>query len=268
MMFERSFEAPTTIKGAIAALARPDAMAIAGGQSLLPALASRRQRSGHMVDLGRIEELKTVTIEDGVITVGAGVTLSAFMRPPLSERLQGFAAAIAYVGNHVIRNRATVGGCIAWAAPRGELPLALVAHDALIITDRRTIAAQDIFIGPWQSALEHGELVIAIHVSAPPKIAFEELIARNSTGRAILSVFCVDSGEPHALKIAIGGLVDRPICTTVAAATAEEFTAVVKASLVSALLTYPPLIDATTIDYRCKIAERMIRRCRDRLALA
>jgi CO/xanthine dehydrogenase FAD-binding subunit len=259
----RSFESPGTVDEAIAALSQPGAMALAGGQSLIPVLAQRGPREGRIVDLTRIDEMKVISTDGGQINVGAGVTLSAFLRSPLASVLPGFASAIAFVGNPIIRGRATLGGCIAWADPRGELPLCLIAYDAAVVTCRRSIPADDFFTGPWQTLLDDGELIIGMQVRKGVQAAFEELIARNSTGKAILSVLCVKHGE-H-IRATIGGLVDRPVRSGPLPLGRQAFEEGVGQFCEQKLATYPLLPDASSAKYRIKIAARLALRCLKRL---
>lgn len=264
-MIVRSFESPGTVDEAIAALARPGAIALAGGQSLIPALAQRASREGHIVDLTHIDELKVISTDGERIEVGAGVTLSAFLRLPLAEMLPGFASAVAFVGNHIIRGRATVGGSIAWADPRGELPLCLIAHDAIIVTNRRSVPAEAFFTGPWQTALTDGELIIGMQVRRGVYAAFEEIIARNSTGKAVLSVLCVRHG-PH-MRVTLGGLVDRPVRSAPILFDAGALEEAMERFCEQTLATYPLLPDASSARYRTRIAARLARRCSDRLEM-
>jgi CO/xanthine dehydrogenase FAD-binding subunit len=84
------------VGGLVAALAAdPDAMILAGGHSLLPALALRGQRSGRLVDIGRIAALKRIELDGGAATIGAGVTLSAILASPVAAGLSRACAGAA-----------------------------------------------------------------------------------------------------------------------------------------------------------------------------
>lgn len=243
-------------------------MILAGGHSLLPALALRGQRSGRLVDIGRIAALKRIVLNDQGAVIGAGVTLSAILASPVAAALPALAQALRFVGNHVVRNRATLGGCLGWADPRGEVPLILAAHDAVIVTSRRTIAAEDFITGPFATALEPGEAILEVLVPPPPPIAFDEVLGRNSTGRAILSAACAISSD-GSVRLSLGGLVDRPVrSAALPCADADALDALAVGFVAGMLARYPALPDASTIDYRRTIAPRLLRRCHMRAASA
>src|SRR5579884_1783079 len=96
---------------------------LAGGQSLVPLMNMRLVHPGALIDINAIDELAYVRTEDGHLTLGA-MTRDAFVehdatvaahQPLLTEAMQ-------YVGHPAIRNRSTVGGCLAHADPAAELP--------------------------------------------------------------------------------------------------------------------------------------------------
>jgi aerobic carbon-monoxide dehydrogenase medium subunit len=51
-----------------------DAKLLAGGHSLLPMMKLRFAQPGHLIDLGRISELKGIREESGVLRIGAMTT--------------------------------------------------------------------------------------------------------------------------------------------------------------------------------------------------
>ncbi len=64
----------------------------------------------------------------------------------------------------MVRNMGTIGGSIANADPAACYPAGVLAFNATIHTDRRTIAADDFFTGLWETALQPGELITAVAV--------------------------------------------------------------------------------------------------------
>jgi CO/xanthine dehydrogenase FAD-binding subunit len=85
------------------------------------------------------------------------------------------------VGHPQIRSRGTVGGSVAHADPKAELPVALAALGARFhvrsTTASRTLTAGELFQGPLMTALEPGELLVEIEVPALPagaRTAFAE----------------------------------------------------------------------------------------------
>jgi carbon-monoxide dehydrogenase medium subunit len=145
-----------------------DAKLIAGGQSLVPMLALRLARFEHLVDIGRIDELRGVERRNGSLVVRAGT-------PDVTiEHDAGVAAAVPLlakvtplIGHFQIRNRGTVGGSLAHADPAAEYPAVATALDATfeVVSTRgeRTVPAADFFTGLWSTALEPDEVLTAIH---------------------------------------------------------------------------------------------------------
>ncbi len=231
--------------------ANPGAAILAGGQSLLPSL--RGKAPPQFVDIGRIAALKTIEVEGSRVRVGAGVTLAALARHPAAAG--GFAEAIGFVGNVTIRNRATVGGSLAWADPRGELPLILLALGGTVVTDRREVAMEDFIAGPFLTALEPGEVIVAATFEAGRNVAFEELLVRNSTGRAVVAVACERVGE--AMRYTVSGLVDRPVRSGPIPDDPGPW-------LDDLLVRFPTLADASSPAYRRRVLHAFALRARDR----
>src|SRR5438128_144390 len=141
------YHAPDTVDEAIALLAEhgDDAKVLAGGQSLLPLLALRLARPAVLVDVGRIDSLRTIEA-NGVLTVGAMTTQRAAERSAVvQERCPLLSKALPLIAHRPIRTRGTIGGSLAHADPAAELPAVAVALDAQLVAQgpggQRTIAA-------------------------------------------------------------------------------------------------------------------------------
>ena len=136
-----------------------EAKVLAGGQSLVPALNMRLLRPALLVDVNRTAGLDGVT-DDGALRVGATVRQA----DPRLRAHPLLAEVLPYVGHFVTRNRGTVCGSIAHADAAAELPLALVATGGSIVAaskrGRRKISADELFLGPYTTALDPDELVV------------------------------------------------------------------------------------------------------------
>jgi carbon-monoxide dehydrogenase medium subunit len=141
------------------------AKVLAGGQSLIAMLALRLAVFDHLVDIGRIPELRGVERRDGSLWIGAGTPdVDVEHSAEVAETVPLLAKAMPFVGHFQIRNRGTVGGSIAHADPAAELPAVALALDATmhVVSRRgpRTIAAGDFFDGVWSTAMEDDELLV------------------------------------------------------------------------------------------------------------
>jgi carbon-monoxide dehydrogenase medium subunit len=177
-----------TIEEALAAHARAgaDACFLAGGQSLVPALAMRLQAPGLLIDIAHIAALRGVSREGGFLRIGALTRHCEMLSEPLiGECAPLLRAAAPYVAHPAIRNRGTFGGSIALADPASEFPAMALALNAEIevagASGPRRIAAEDFFVDLFETALRPGEMVVAIHVPVfepNQRFAFDELARR------------------------------------------------------------------------------------------
>jgi carbon-monoxide dehydrogenase medium subunit len=164
-----AYHAPRTSEEAVGLLAElgDEAKALAGGQSLVPMLSLRLAFFDHLVDVGRIDEIRGIERRDGSLWVGAGTTDAAVGRSPeVAAAVPLLTRATPFVGHFQVRNRGTIGGSIAHADPAAEYPAVALALDAtmeaLSPRGRRTIPAADFFTGLWDTALEPDELLTGI----------------------------------------------------------------------------------------------------------
>lgn len=200
-----------TLDEALDALAQSgdDAKVLAGGQSLVPALNMRLLRPAVLVDINRIPDLNGV-VGDGALRVGATVRQadSRLLAHPL------LAEVLPHVGHFVTRNRGTVGGSIAHADAAAELPLALVAAEGSVVAASRSgtreIPAKELFIGPYTTVLQPGEIVVDSVWPLPQEgesYAFEELAQRVGDFALAMASARVHGDE---LRVVVGSVVERP----------------------------------------------------------
>ncbi len=168
------FQQPKTVADAVKALAAGgDAKFIAGGQTLLPAMRLGLATPGALVDLNRVDELKGITVAGTTVTIGAMTRHADIAASADVKRLvPALAHQAEMIGDRQVRNRGTLGGSVANNDPAACYPSAVLALDATIRTDRRTIAAKDFFKGLYETALADGELLVSIAFEAPEKSAY------------------------------------------------------------------------------------------------
>ena len=71
------------------------------------------------------------------------------------------------IGDPAVRHRGTIGGSIANSDPAADYPGGVVGLGASIVTDRRTIAGDDFFLGLFETALEPDELITSVRFPIP-----------------------------------------------------------------------------------------------------
>ena len=163
------YHAPASADEAVKLLADlgDGAKVLAGGQSLVPMLSLRLAYFDHLVDIGRIPELRGITIDDRSVKIGATTVDSEVERnAEIAKKVPLLAKVTPYIGHFQIRNRGTVGGSIAHADPAAEYPAVALALDAemeaLSPRGRRTIPAASFFQGFWTSDLAGDELLTSV----------------------------------------------------------------------------------------------------------
>ena len=189
-MHDFEYHRPASVGDAAGLLAgKGEAKIVAGGMTLIPTLKQRLAQPSDLIDLGGIAELKGVKVEGGGITIGAmtphaDVAGSADVRktiPALAQLAGG-------IGDPLVRNRGTIGGSIANSDPAADYPAAVLGLGATIRTNKREIKADDFFKGMFETALQDGEIITAIHFPKPDRAGYSKF--PNPASRyAIVGVF-------------------------------------------------------------------------------
>ncbi|MGB7406361.1 MAG: FAD binding domain-containing protein [Pacificimonas sp.] len=153
-----------------AAGAGGDVAYLAGGHTLIPAMKARLRDPDGLVDLSGLEELHGLAVEGDQLWIGAmtrhrDVAEGADAIPALKEMAL-------LIGDPQVRNRGTLGGALANNDPAADYPAAVLGLEAMIETDRRTIAADEFFLGMFYTALEEGELIRRVGFRIPDKAAY------------------------------------------------------------------------------------------------
>jgi carbon-monoxide dehydrogenase medium subunit len=150
--------------------ADPDAKALAGGHSLLPAMKLRLAAPSALVDLGRIDGLRGISVNGGV-RIGALTTYVELLdSADLQQRLPIIAEAANLVGDPQVRNRGTLGGSLAHADPAADFTAVFLALGGEVKVvgsgGERTIGADDLFVDLLTTSLSPDELITEISLPA------------------------------------------------------------------------------------------------------
>jgi aerobic carbon-monoxide dehydrogenase medium subunit len=209
------YHAPETVDEVCGLLAEhgDEAKVLAGGQSLVPMLALRLTRFGHLVDVNRVGELSGFAPENGTVVVRAATRQRVMERDgAIAAGVPLLALATPLIGHFQIRNRGTVGGSLAHADPASEYPAVAVALGAELDLARRggarrRVGAEDFFVGTWTTAAEPDELLVAARFPVWPQrsgFAIEEL-ARRHGDFALAGVACaVTAGRAGIALFGVG----------------------------------------------------------------
>jgi xanthine dehydrogenase small subunit len=168
-----------------------------------------------LISLEGVAELREFHEDEGVIEIGAGLTLTE-----IGERWQSapqvFRGWLKLFASPLIRNRATLGGNLATASPIGDAAPLLLALDAELRlasqTGERIVPLAEFFHAFRETELKRGELIRSIRIPKPlpEHIRFYKVAKRGlddiSTVAAGISV-----RQDGVVRIGLGGVAAVPL---------------------------------------------------------
>jgi carbon-monoxide dehydrogenase medium subunit len=213
------YEAPKTVDQAVQLIAAdPHAKIFAGGTDLLVQFRSGLRLPTAFVDVKRIPELTSITIDRDGLRLGAAACAAEIGEHAELQRLwPGLAEAVRLIGSTQIQGRATVGGNLCNASPAADTTCALIVNRAECLISgpngERTVPADAFCTAPGRTILERGELLVAIRVPRPaPRTAdaYLRLIPRTEMDIAVVgagvSVTLDADGVCTAARVAIAAV--------------------------------------------------------------
>ena len=213
------YHAPTTVDEALVMLARvapQEGRVLAGGQSLVPAMALRLALPSHLVDINGIAELTHYAVDGGELAIGACVRHAAFHHPvvdgPLGRLLT---TVVRHIAHYPIRTRGTFCGSLANADPASEWCLVAATLGAKLVAKSargtRIVAAQDFFQGMMATALEPDELLVEARLpllGPGTRAGFYEF-SRRAGDFAVamaLAAYRIERGVIADARVGVGGV--------------------------------------------------------------
>jgi len=197
-----------------------EAVALAGGQSLLAGLNMRLSSPRLLVDIADLPELRGQSYADGTVRLGALTRHAELLSSELvNKHLPLLSKAAPHIGHVAIRNRGTLGGSLAYADPAAELPACAVALNATLVlagaSGERKVKAEDFFKGLFETDLRPGELIAAVEFPAVPAgtvTGFAELSRRHGDFAlaGVAAVATMQSGRISETRLVYIGCADRP----------------------------------------------------------
>jgi carbon-monoxide dehydrogenase medium subunit len=180
-----------------------DGKFIAGGQTLIAALKQRLAQPSDLVDLRHVATLKGITVNGRQVTIGAAVTHAEVAS---SSAIRAVCPAISnlasMIGDPHVRHMGTIGGSVANDDPAADYPSAVLGLGATVVTNSREIAADDFFVGLFETALADDEIITAIRFDAPERAAYAKF-ANPASRYAMTGVF-VSKGA-GGVRVAVTG---------------------------------------------------------------
>lgn len=203
-MYPFDYLRPASVAEAVAAHDGEERRYLAGGQSLVPALKLRLAQPSALIDVARLPELTAIRVEGARLVVGAAVTHAR-----LAERgeIPALARLAGSIGDLQVRNMGTLGGALAHADPASDHAAGVLGLGAEIRTDRRTIAADDFFLGMFETALEPGELIVEVAYPLPGRAGYAK-VRNPASGYPVVGVFVAET--PDGPRTAVTGAAPCP----------------------------------------------------------
>jgi carbon-monoxide dehydrogenase medium subunit len=203
-MYSFDYARPATVGEAAAALATsPQARCLAGGHTLLPTIKQRLTSPSLLVDLGGLTELKGISPQGNMVSIGAlathaEVASSAVVR----SAIPALATLASEIGDPQVRNRGTIGGSLANNDPAADYPAAVLALGATIVTSKRLIPAEHYLQGLFSTALEQAEIITRVDFPVPLKAGYAKFEQRASR-YALVGVFVAHTAV--GVRVAVTG---------------------------------------------------------------
>ena len=168
------YHAPRSVADAIKLLGDlgPDAKLLAGGHSLLPMMKMRFAQPGHLIDLGRIAELKGIREDKGALVIGAMTTENELIWSQLlQDKCPLLVEGARLISDPQVRYKGTIGGDISHGDPGNDHPALMLALDASFVLKgpkvERVVKADGFFLGLYSTLLEADEILTQIRMPIP-----------------------------------------------------------------------------------------------------
>jgi carbon-monoxide dehydrogenase medium subunit len=171
---EFDYHAPQTLPEALGLLTRfgEDAKLLAGGHSLLPMMKMRFAQPGHLIDLGRISELRGIREDAGKLRIGAMTTHNELIWSKLLEqKCPLLTEATRLIADPQVRYRGTIGGDISHGDPGNDHPALMLVLGASFVlrssTAERVVSADGFFVGTYATLMQADEIMTEIRIPVP-----------------------------------------------------------------------------------------------------
>jgi CO/xanthine dehydrogenase FAD-binding subunit len=223
MRSQFAYVRPPSLVDALAFLAEHGTQTslIAGGTDLMISIRSGDMKSAHVMDVSRLEELRSVALTEDSLFIGAAVTYRELMADPLvAKHAPVVAMAARHVGSLQIRNVGTLGGNVAHASPAADSVPTLIAHDCRVMiqsaSGNRVEPLTDVITGAYATNLKPDELIMGFLLQPLPgaRSSFHRIARRRALSIARINAAAVayvdDSGTARDVRLSVGSVIPRP----------------------------------------------------------
>ncbi len=270
------YHRPRSVSEAVGLLAAnpDDARALAGGHSLIPMMKLRLAMPGQLVDLGGIAELRQVRRDGADWVIGATTRQAELIaHPDLATALPILREAALQIADPQVRACGTLGGNVANGDPGNDMPALMMCLNAMYHLagpgGERRVAAREFYHGAYFTALDPGEIVVAVRIPTPPAghgWAYEKLKRKvgDYATAAAAAVLTLQGGRIATCAIGLTNVAATPLLAEEAAAglvgQAPDAATFAEAARRAEAITEPASDGRGPADYRTKMAGVMTRR--------
>jgi carbon-monoxide dehydrogenase medium subunit len=218
---------PASVKEALAMYAEhDDCKIICGGQSLLIVLRQGMLAPEYLIDIKHLDELSYIKFDDkDGLRLGATTTHREIEKSDVvAKKYPALVAMEGKLASIQTRNWGTIGGNLAHADPAGDPGPVLIALKAEIKYGNskgdKTVPLDEFFVDYFETKMEHGDLVLEVHVPAPePKSGcayqkFNLLDSDKGIVAAAASVALNADGTCKDARIVLGNAGPTPLRVT------------------------------------------------------
>jgi len=196
-----------------------DAVAYHGGTELLLTMKLGLANYAHLIDLKPIDDLRGISLEDGFLRIGGGMTHHEIeCCKDVRRSLPAMSEMLRRVANVRVRAVGTIGGNLCFADPHSDPATFLTALGASIVcgdgTSTRRIRADEFLRGPYETILAPGELLVAVEVPLPDVNVGVSHIRMKTHERPTITVtssVTLNEGTVESFRIAVGSVCSVPV---------------------------------------------------------
>ena len=215
------YHRPDSVDAVIGLLAEwgDEARVIAGGHSLIPVMKQRLTDISHLVDLAGVKSMKGVSVDGGVVTIGAMTTQHELISSDaLATAAPIVREASLQIADPQVRYIGTIGGNVVNGDPANDMPGLMQTLDATYHlagpNGNRTVAAREFYEAAYFTAREDDEILTRItFATTSGGYAYEKQkrkIGDYATAAAGI-LLTVEGGSCTSASVALTNLSDTPV---------------------------------------------------------
>ena len=224
-MFDVDYTRPQNLSDALTYLSEnaPDTTILAGGTDVMVDMRSGELKRPHLLDVGRLTELRQIEIDKGELAVGAAVTITEIGKSEIIARhAPALKIAADRFASRQVRNIATIGGNVAHCSPCGDTIPPLLIHDAVAVvaspTGQRKVPIEEMAGGPYHCTLKPNELITHFILKPKPEqvdfVDFQKIGRRKELAIARMSMAAMVGRESDRsisfIRFALGSCTPTP----------------------------------------------------------